>query len=335
VEDRLADLRGRPRFDSTRARRSRSASASSQRAGLPVLGNAPELTGTGRWFNTPGGRPLSLAQLRGKVVLIDFWTYTCINCLRTLPYLRAWDARYRGRGLTVVGVHTPEFSFERDAGNVRQAVARNRLRYPVVQDNDYGTWEAFGNQYWPAKYLIDARGRVRYTHFGEGGYGETEAAIRALLREAGADRLGSRARAHAETADPGVQTPETYLGAEKADGFLPAAPEQGTHRYPGWGDLPASRFALRGTWRVSAEAATAVSGASLDAEFVARKVYLVMSSRGARPRKVELLLDGKPKGAVTVRGQRLYRLVSLGRAGEHRLTLRLSAGVSGYAFTFG
>ena len=154
-------------------------------SGLPVLGPAPDFTGYQRWFNTASGRPLSLEALRGKVVLVDFWTYTCINCIRTLPYLKAWDERYRDKGLVTVGVHTPEFPFERDAGNVEEAIVQNALRYPVVQDNDYATWDAYGNQFWPAKYLIDARGQVRYTHFGEGDYEETEGAIRRLLEEAG------------------------------------------------------------------------------------------------------------------------------------------------------
>ena len=163
-------------------------------------------------------------------MLIDFWTYTCINCLRTLPHVRAWDARYRSRGLTIVGVHTPEFAFEHDAGNVRDAIARSRLRYPVVQDNDYATWNAWGNQYWPAKYLIDAKGRVRYAHFGEGEYDKTEAAIRTLLAEAGAAKLGGRARVGAEDAVE-AQTPETYLGVQRAQGWRRRrAP--GTHAIP-------------------------------------------------------------------------------------------------------
>ena len=179
ARDRLADLRGGGGLARADAPREDDAS------GLPVLADAPEIRGTQRWFNTPGGRSLSLESLRGRVVLIDFWTYSCINCIRTLPYLKAWDARYRGGGLTIIGVHAPEFPFERDAGNVGQAIRSNGLRYPVAQDNDFATWRAYDNQYWPAKYLIDARGRVRYTHFGEGDYEETEAAIRALLAEAG------------------------------------------------------------------------------------------------------------------------------------------------------
>jgi cytochrome c biogenesis protein CcdA/thiol-disulfide isomerase/thioredoxin len=335
VEDRLAELRGRSRFEQT-----------SVSAGLPVLGTAPDFAGDGRWFNTKGQAPLDLKNLRGHVVLIDFWTYTCINCLRTLPYLRAWDESYRKRGLTVVGVHTPEFAFERDAGNVERAIAQNHLRYPVVQDNDYATWTAWGNQYWPAKYLIDARGRVRYVHFGEGMYEETDSAIRALLAEAGEDRLGAPARANVETASSDLATPETYLGYERAKGFLPGPLRRGLGRYPGVDELPPVSFALSGTWNVTGEAAKAVAGAEIDARVTARKVFLVLSSEDERPREVEVLLDGRPVtaseagadvrgGRVTVTGERLYRLVELDRVEDRRLTLRLPAGVSGYAFTFG
>jgi cytochrome c biogenesis protein CcdA/thiol-disulfide isomerase/thioredoxin len=339
VEDRLAELRGRPRFEETD-------SGQARMAGLPVLGQAPDFTGNDRWFNTPADAPLDLAGLRGRVVLIDFWTYTCINCIRTLPYLRAWDGRYRGRGLTVVGVHTPEFAFEREPDNVRGAIAANRLRYPVAQDNEYATWSAWGNQYWPAKYLIDARGRVRYAHFGEGAYEETEAAIRALLAEAGSDRLGEMASPRVETASPELATPETYLGHERAEGFLPGPLRPGFGRYPGVDELPPVRFALAGAWHVSRESATAVRDARIDARVTAREVFLVLSSEGRRPRDVEVLLDGRPVGAaeagedvrdgrVTVRGERLYRLVSLPRVEDRRLTLRLAPGVTGYAFTFG
>ncbi len=184
VERRLADLRGAPRFDSGEAPATGPHGASPAVA-YPDLGVAPDFTGNDMWFNTPGGKALSLSDLRGKVVLVDFWTYTCINCIRTFPHLRAWDARYRDKGLAIVGVHTPEFAFEREAGNVKQAIAQNDLRYPVAQDNEYGTWNAWGNQYWPAKYLIDAEGHVRYTHFGEGNDRQTEEAIRALLAESG------------------------------------------------------------------------------------------------------------------------------------------------------
>src|SRR6478735_5610373 len=173
--------------------------AQGEDSGLPVLGRAPEFVGTQQWFNTPGGRPLTLAGLRGRVVLIDFWTYSCINCLRTLPYLTAWDRRYRKDGLTIVGVHSPEFPFEKDAGNVEEAIERNGIEYPVAQDNELATWNAYGNQYWPAEYFIDAQGRVRYAHFGEGEYGKKEKVIRDLLAEAGRTVKGGEAQVHAVT----------------------------------------------------------------------------------------------------------------------------------------
>src|SRR5918996_491008 len=254
------------------------AGGSRRTAGLPVLGSAPDFTGNDRWFNTRANTPLRLDGLRGRVVLIDFWTYTCINCIRTLPYLRAWDGRYREHGLTIVGVHTPEFVFEREAENVREAIAANRIRYPVAQDNEYATWSAWGNQYWPAKYLIDARGRVRYAHFGEGAYEETEAAIRALLAEAGRDRLGPVAEARVETASPELATPETYLGYERAERFLPGPPRPGFGRYESVDELPPVHFALSGEWRVSGESATAVRDPRIDARVTARKVFLVLSS---------------------------------------------------------
>ena len=166
---------------------------------------------------------MTLAGLKGRVVLIDFWTYTCINCIRTLPHLVAWDKAYRDAGLTIVGVHAPEFSFEKNASNVEAALKQNGISYPVAQDNELATWNAWGNQYWPAKYLIDAKGHVRYTHFGEGEYDKTEAAIRALLVEAG-DKAGGESKAD-RSYDPSAEaTPETYLGAERAERFLPGYP---------------------------------------------------------------------------------------------------------------
>lgn len=330
VEERLARLRGDSRFDSARAPAARPG------ARYPRLGAAPDFTGTQQWFNTPGGRPLSLAELRGRVVLVDFWTYTCINCIRTFPALKEWDRRYRDSGLTIVGVHTPEFAFERKAENVREAIDQNGLAYPVAQDNEYATWNAWGNQFWPAKYLIDARGQVRYTHFGEGDYDATDRAIRALLAEAGRQDLGPRARVRTQRADPGVRTPETYLGTARAQQFLPAAPSPGRRRYPRVrGDLPPSHFALSGTWDATSEAATSVRDASLRTRFTARRVFLVMRSKDARPRRVDVTLDGRPLDPVTVTGDRLYTLVDLARAGEHRLSLRFAPGVTAYAFTFG
>jgi cytochrome c biogenesis protein CcdA/thiol-disulfide isomerase/thioredoxin len=340
VQSRLRTLHGRQKFAAA-------GGGSAPASALPRLGAAPEFTGTQRWFNTPGGRPLSLASLHGRVVLVDFWTYTCINCLRTQPFVRALDERYRSSGLTVVGVHTPEFAFERDAGNVRSAVARNGLHYPVAQDNDYGTWQAYGNQYWPAEYLIDGAGQVRSTEFGEGGSAKTEASVRALLREAGAQRLPPPVTAQPERASAALATPETYLGTKRSERMVPRSPRNGTHRYPGFrGRLPLSRLALSGAWNVDGEAARAVQGAGLDLSFQARKVYLVLSSAGGRSRPVRLTLDGHAVktheqgadargGTVRVASQRLYELLDLPGVERHRLSLRPAPGVSAYAFTFG
>jgi cytochrome c biogenesis protein CcdA/thiol-disulfide isomerase/thioredoxin len=329
VRRELDELRGRP-------------------SGLPVLAPAPEITGTQRWFNTPGGRRLTLAELRKqhRVVLIDFWTYTCINCIRTLPEVTAWDRRYRAAGLTVIGVHAPEFPFEKDAGNVAAAIDRHDIRYPVAQDNDLATWNAFANQYWPAKYLIDARGKVRYVHFGEGEYEETERAIRSLLAERDNEPLGPMSDARAEEADPHLATPETYLGAERAQGFVDGRLVVGSQDFgrdrP---DLPPNGFALRGRWTVTPESARAGAAARLHARFQARRVFLVLGSPD-RPRRMRVLLDGRPipdrlagsdvrDGAVRVDRQRLYRLVDVRRAGDHELTLIPDVGIEGYAFTFG
>jgi cytochrome c biogenesis protein CcdA/thiol-disulfide isomerase/thioredoxin len=314
--------------------------------GLKKLGPAPEFNETQDWFNTPEEKPLSLASLRGRVVLIDFWTYTCINCIRTLPYLKAWDATYRHDGLTIVGVETPEFAFEHDAGNVSNAIKQFGLKYPVVQDNKMGTWNAYGNEYWPADYLIDAKGQVRYAAFGEGDYDKTETAIRALLAEKGS-RIGGKSRPTDIVVPSEQATPETYLGTARADGWIDE-PRNGTHDYgvAPTHSLSLNDFAFSGTWDISSQPATAISGAGIDVDFQAKNVYLVLSSAGESPRPVEVLLDGKPisaqeagadvhGGVVTVRGQRLYTLVSLPRDERHRLSLRFAPGVSGYAFTFG
>jgi cytochrome c biogenesis protein CcdA/thiol-disulfide isomerase/thioredoxin len=332
VRGRLADLRGGGDGGVAEA-------ATTRRAGrLPVLGTAPEIAGTQRWFNTPGGRPLSLASLRGRVVLIDFWTYSCINCIRTLPALKAWDGRYRKTGLTIVGVHAPEFPFERDPGNVAEAIQRNGLRYPVVQDNDFVTWRTYGNQFWPAKYLIDARGRVRYTHFGEGEYDKTERAIRSLLAEVGHDRLGHRASARVESGLTG-STPESYLGAERAERFVNGALRDGltNFRLPAGAvaQLPPHHLAYEGPWRIAPSKATAAAnGARLHLRFLARRVFLVLGTRGAA-RRVEVTVDGRRRDPVTVRAHRLYELVRLARPGDHLLTLTFEPGIEAYAFTFG
>ncbi|MHB8243063.1 MAG: cytochrome c biogenesis protein DipZ [Solirubrobacteraceae bacterium] len=316
---------------------------------LKDLGPAPEFMDTQEWFNTPGRRPLSLSSLRGHVVLIDFWTYTCINCIRTLPYLKSWDTAYRKDGLTIVGVETPEFAFEHDAANVADAISQFGLRYPVVQDNNMGTWNAYGNEFWPADYLIDAHGNVRYAAFGEGDYDKTETAIRALLAEAGGP-VGGKGHPTGVIVPSQEATPETYLGTARAQGWI-EAPKAGLHDYgvPPTGMLSVNDFAFSGSWNISEQPALAVAGSrppGIDVEFQAKDVYLVLSSPGERPLPVQVLLDGRPisardagsdvhNGTLTVRRQRLYSLVSLPSNQRHLLSLRFAPGISGYAFTFG
>ncbi len=333
---RLADLRGAPRFEERAA--AAPAGSGARAPSLPRLGAAPEFTGTQRWFNTPGGRPLTLAGLHGRVVLVDFWTYTCINCIRTLPYLEAWDARYRSKGLTIVGVHSPEFSFEKDAGNVARAIRDDGVRYPVAQDNDLATWSAWSNQAWPADYLVDAEGQVREVHVGEGGYDATERSIRTLLAARGAVP-GAMAQPRGAITATAQTTPETYLGATRSDRFLPPT-RTGTRAYPppAASGLPLDHFAFGGTWRVSGESATAVRRSTLTAQVRARRVYLVLGPRpGAHgaPGRVTVSLDGHRLPGVVVRTQRLYTLVDLPRSETHLLRLGLDSGLTAYAFTFG
>jgi hypothetical protein len=245
----------------------------------------------------------------------------------------------------IVGVHTPEFPFERNAGNVRRAIAQNGLRYPVVQDNESATWNAYGNEYWPAEYFVDARGRVRYTHYGEGDYGRKERVIRRLLAEAGRPPGSGEAHARGLRAGP-VSTPESYLGAARAERFANGSIEAGTRTYARPASLPPDHLAYEGRWRIGAEAAEAVRGAKLHLAFGARRVYLVLGSRGDAPRSVRVALDGRAvrardagadvhDGRVEVRRHRLYDLVRLAAPARHLLTLDLQPGITGYAFTFG
>jgi len=311
---------------------------------LDDIGPAPEFTDTQDWFNTPGDKPLTMKGLRGKVVLIDFWTYTCINCIRTLPYLNAWYQRYHKDGLEIVGVHTPEFPFEREASNVEEAIATDGIKYPVVQDNEYGTWDAYENLYWPAEYFVDAKGQVRFAHFGEGEYGEKEQVIRELLAEAGHAPGKERSGAHGMAAEPTVTTPESYLGAARAERFTNGSIAEGTHEFtlqaPGENEL-----SYGGEWKIGPQAVAAGKGAKLDLNFGARRVYLVLGSPG-KPRRIKVLLDGKPiaaaddgsdvhNGYVKVTDQRLYNLVELPKVEHHTLELVPEEGVRGYAFTFG
>ena len=354
VQNRLASLRPPSRF----AQREKLASLTPmpQQAGvaipgvktppLPKLGAAPDFTNNQRWFNTPGGEPLTMAGLKGHVVLVDFWTYTCINCIRTLPFLKGLYAHYHKDGLEIVGVETPEFTFEQEASNVQQAVHSEGLRYPVVQDNRYGTWNAYQNEYWPAEYLIDSNGQVRHTQFGEGNYKQDEAAVRELLYEAGAHNLPPPMTATAIMPSSNLGTPETYLNAQRAEGFAQKL-QGGTHFYPGVDAPILNEFGLHGTWNATSESVSPVAaGASITGRFQAAHVYLVMTSHDNRPRTARVLLNGKPippqdagsdvhNGLVAVQGQRLYSLISLPHDQQQTFTIQIPPGISAYDFTFG
>ncbi|HTT26872.1 MAG TPA: redoxin domain-containing protein [Solirubrobacteraceae bacterium] len=357
VQNRLASLRPTSRFvTAQKEAAARPVSTAAEREvsipgvktpALTDLGTAPDFTGTEDWFNTPGDRPLSLAQLRGHVVLIDFWTYTCINCLRTLPFLKGLYAQYHKYGLDIVGVETPEFTFEQEASNVRQAISSDGIKYPVVQDNKYGTWDAWQNEYWPAEYLIDAKGQVRHYQFGEGDYKQDEAAVRALLVDAGATSLPPPMTASAIMASAGLGTPETYLDTQPRQQDFATKLFAGNRDYPGASSLSLNQFALKGPWDASSESITAEgAGASISGAVQAANVYLVLTSAGNVPRQGRVLLDGQPipnahagtdvhNGVVTVTGQRLYSLVSFPAAQQFAFTVQLPPGVSAYDFTFG
>jgi len=270
---------------------------------LPIEGKLPPLAGATGWLNSP---PLTPEGLRGKVVLVDFWTFTCVNWLRTLPYVRAWAAKYRDQGLVVVGVHTPEFSVEKDLGNVRRAVKDMRIEYPVAVDTDFAVWRAFDNAYWPAVYVADAQGRIRYHHFGEGEYAKTERVIQELLAEAGAANVGSGlvsvdprgTEVAAEWSD--VRSEESYVGSDKAVGFAsPGGIARGARRsYSIPPVLTLNRWALQGEWIVGAEIASPQKpNGRIAYRFHARDLNLVMGApAGHAPLRYRVLLDGHPPG---------------------------------------
>ena len=310
---------------------------------LPNLGPAPELAGLDNWFNSD---PLTLAELRGKVVLVDFWTYSCVNCVRTLPYIRDWHDKYADDGLVIIGVHTPEFAFEEDSENVRQALERFDIQYPVAQDNEYLTWRAFNNRYWPAKYLIDALGNVRYTHFGEGDYEETELVIQELLAESGINAREKLTGDVGSSTSAG-QTPETYIGYGRQANF--ASPEEvlkdasSTYTLPDMLDL--HHFAVAGSWNFSSEYAQAEAPeAQLELHFYGKDVYLVMDSSAPAEVNVHvetadlsnLSEDINEDRNLVVDEARLYHLASFNEAVEATLLLTFNdPDVQVFAFTFG
>jgi thiol-disulfide isomerase/thioredoxin len=321
----------------------------------PTGGRMPSLDGATGWLNSP---PLTTEGLRGRVVAVDFWTYTCINWLRTVPYVRAWADAYREAGLVVLGVHTPEFPFERDVDNVRRAIEDRQITHPVAVDNDYGIWTAFTNMYWPALYVVDAQGYIRFHHFGEGAYEESEQVIRQLLAEAGAgDRLpepvtvdAGGIEAGADWADLG--SVETYLGAERTDNF--SSPERaaiGTpRRYTSPSRLAPGSWALAGEWTVGPDAVRLDEpGGAIAYRFTARDLHLVLAPPSSgTPVRFGVRLDGAPPGphsgddvdgdgAGTVRAPRLYQLVrQRGPVTERTFEITfLDPGAQAYAVTFG
>lgn len=312
---------------------------------LQDFGKAPEFVGIIKWLNVE--KPLTISELRGKVVLVDFWTYTCINCIRTLPYIQSWWEKYEDEGLVIIGVHTPEFEFEKKTENVLNAIEQYGLTYPVAQDNNYATWFAYDNQYWPAKYLIDKNGVIRYTHFGEGEYEKTEEVIQKLLAETGAKVEEEMTRLEDETPS-GRLTPETYLGEQRMDRF--ASNENvkgGSQTFTKPSSIPTHYFAYQGTWDVQDEYAQSVKNSALDLHFFADRAFLVITPR-TKGNTVKVYLDGKlipanvsgkdvQNGVVKLDTERLYDLVNLrGQKGDHILRLEFQQeGTKVYAFTFG
>ncbi len=322
---------------------------------LPVEGKLPSLAGATAWLNS---QALTPDGLRGKVVLVDFWTYTCINWQRTQPYVRAWAERYKDQGLVVIGVHTPEFQFEKNVDNIRPALKRFGVAYPVAVDSDYAIWDAFGNRYWPAVYLVDASGNIRYHQFGEGDYERTEAVIRQLLRDAGYSGMGDDgvqvdARGSEVAADWGnLRSPEAYLGRDKSQGFVsPGGILVGKSRtYASPQSLRLNQWALSGDWTVTTGAvALDKPNGRVVYRFHARDLHLVMgpSSRGSSVR-FRVLLDGRPPGNAhgtevdeqgygTVTEQRLYQLIRQPQPiADRTFEIEfLDPGVEAYVFTFG
>ncbi len=322
---------------------------------LPVEGALPTLSGAVEWLNSP---PRTPADLRGKVVIVNFWTYSCINCLRTLPYLKAWSNRYREQGLVVIGVHAPEFAFEHNVANVKRAAADLHIDYPIAVDNNLAVWRAFDNQYWPAFYIVDAHGDIRYHQFGEGGYDKSEQVIRQLLADAGHATLPppagpARASGIEAAADPkNLESGETYVGYRQAEGF--ASPEtlapDMLRDYSSPARLATGSWSLAGEWTVAGERArSGASGARIAYRFHARDLHLVLGPMAdGKPVRFRVTIDGKPPGAShgadtdangvgVVDKERLYQLVRQSGAVQDRTfdIEFLDTGVSAYAFTFG
>lgn len=315
---------------------------------------APEFIGITKWLNSP--KPLTIKDLKGKVVLVDFWTYTCINCIRTLPHVTSWYDKYKGQGFVVVGVHTPEFEFEKDTKNVENAIKQYNIYYPVAQDNSYSTWNNYNNQYWPAEYLLDANGNIRRTHFGEGEYDQTEMAIQALLKEAGQqvnsglENMPDSPRGEAGQTPINRLSPETYLGSKRMQYYYPNGQVgNGEQNFTLSDNLPLNSFSYGGRWKITEETAIGGKDAIINYHFSANKVFIILrpGTNSANAAAVKVFLDGKlidPKvagqdvkdGLLSVDVDRLFNIVDLHDAGDHMLRLEFQTpGVEAYTFTFG
>jgi cytochrome c biogenesis protein CcdA/thiol-disulfide isomerase/thioredoxin len=306
-------------------------------AELASCGAAPEFRGTQKWFNTPDGSAVALSALKGKVVLVDFWAYSCINCQRATPHLLAWDKAYRSLGLEIVGVHSPEFAFEKSAGNVQSAISKEGIRYPVVQDNNLATWTAYRNQYWPAKYLVDAEGTVRSIKFGEGGYGQTEDQIRSLLKAANPSvelpaPVDGTVKADSIGADG--TTPETYLGYSRSAN-LKGTGMLTPNKTVAFGINPAQpndTYSLGGNWAVGTQSVTSTTGSTAKLNFNAAKVFHVLSGEGA----VTVSIPGVPDRTIKVSGTpNAYQLFDNPTQQRQAITLTYTPGISAFTFSFG
>ncbi|MFC1616333.1 cytochrome c biogenesis protein DipZ [Patescibacteria group bacterium] len=303
---------------------------------------APEIIAGGQWFNSD---PLKISELEGQVVVLDFWTYSCINCIRTLPFVQSWYEKYEDSGLVVIGVHTPEFEFEKDSKNLQEAIDDFGLTYPIVQDNDYETWRAYSNRYWPAKYFIDKNGNLRDIHIGEGDYDDSEKLIQELLNEAGYDTDYS---INNPTYDIFSITPETYLGYDRILNFASSEPilKDELSSYSFSDDLPTHHIAFSGDWIIKSESSNPQKGASLIINFESKNVFLVMSPKNSKSGRIEVFLDDQKvdefgtldvvDGIITVDQDRLYEVIDLDKSGQHLLRFDfLDENVEVYAFTFG
>ena len=315
-------------------------------ASLPNLGEAPDFLNGTKWLNTDA--PVSLSELKGKVVLVDFWTYTCINCIRTLPFITSWYEKYKDEGFVVIGVHTPEFEFEKQTKNVESAIKQYKIHYPVVQDNEFAIWGAYNNRYWPAKYLIDVNGLVRYTHFGEGEYDTTEKNIQTLLKEAGQDAQKPLSDMPDMTPKTSL-SPETYLGSSRMEYYFPERHlNKGSKTFVLNEKIPQNTFSLGGGWTIDGEYAVTEKNAVLAYHFFADQVFLVVRPAKAGSSAVKVYLDGKAvteknagkdvaNGVLKIDSDRLYHLIDLrGNPGKHLLKLEFqNSGIEVFAFTFG